>query len=304
VTPPEIAVLVRINAQLPPIEDALTRAGIGFTVRGMRFFDRPEIREARKLLRQVRPAETGGGLVGAVERLLVERLGLDDVAADAGREGRERAASLELLVGIVEDLANADPALTIEAVIAEMDRRHDAEAAASVDGVNLLTYHRAKGLEWDAVYLPALDEGMLPIRQAKEDEEIAEEHRLLYVGVTRARRFLALSSSSRRPSRFLAELEPPRPATTRRVRVLPGAPMATAVALPDNGLLEALRRWRRERASTDSVPAYVVAHDTTLAEIADARPRTLPALRRVRGMGPTKLERYGAEILAVVEGAG
>ena len=304
VTPPEIAVLVRINAQLPPIEDALTRAGIGFTVRGMRFFDRPEIREARKLLRQVRPAETGGGLVGAVERLLVERLGLDDVAADAGREGRERAASLELLVGIVEDLANADPALTIEAVIAEMDRRHDAEAAASVDGVNLLTYHRAKGLEWDAVYLPALDEGMLPIRQAKEDDEIAEEHRLLYVGVTRARRFLALSSSSRRPSRFLAELEPPRPPTARRVRVLPGAPMATAVALPDNGLLEALRRWRRERASTDSVPAYVVAHDTTLAEIADLRPRTLPALRRVRGVGPTKLERYGAEILAVVEGAG
>jgi superfamily II DNA helicase RecQ len=52
------------------------------------------------------------------------------------------------------------------------------------------------------------------------------------------------------------------------------------------------------------VPAYVVAHDTTLAEIADLRPRTLPALRRVRGMGPTKLERYGAEILAVVEGAG
>jgi superfamily II DNA helicase RecQ len=80
--------------------------------------------------------------------------------------------------------------------------------------------------------------------------------------------------------------------------------MATAVALPDNGLLDALRRWRRERASADSVPAYVVAHDTTLAEIADLRPRTLPALRRVRGMGPTKLERYGAEILAVVEGAG
>jgi superfamily II DNA helicase RecQ len=52
------------------------------------------------------------------------------------------------------------------------------------------------------------------------------------------------------------------------------------------------------------VPAYVVAHDTTLAEIADALPRSLPALRRIRGMGPTKLERYGAEILAVIESAG
>jgi superfamily II DNA helicase RecQ len=73
---------------------------------------------------------------------------------------------------------------------------------------------------------------------------------------------------------------------------------------PDDRLLEGLRRWRRERASVDGVPAYVVAHDTTLADIANARPRSLPALRRVRGMGPTKLERYGAEILAVIEGAG
>ena len=85
--------------------------------------------------------------------------------------------------------------------------------------------------------------------------------------------------------------------------MLPGAPLATA-ATPDDSLLEALRRWRRERAAADAVPAYVVAHDTTLAEIADVRPRSLPALRRVRGMGPAKLERYGPEILAVIEGAG
>jgi DNA helicase-2/ATP-dependent DNA helicase PcrA len=314
VTPTETAVLVRVNAQLPAIEDALTRAGIGFTVRGLRFFDRREIREARQLLRRVRPAEAGGALVVAIERLFVEQLGLDDVAADAGNEGRERAASLELLLGIVEDLAAADPTVAIDAVLVELDRRHAAESAASTDGVNLLTYHRAKGLEWDAVYLPGLDEGLLPIRHAKEDEEVAEERRLLYVGITRARRLLALSSSSRRPSRFLAALEPPRPAAgrsagrpagrpARRVRVLPGPPVATAPS-PDDSLLEALRRWRRERASEDGMPAYVVAHDTTLAAIADARPRTLPALRRVHGMGPTKLERYGAEILAVIEGAG
>jgi DNA helicase-2/ATP-dependent DNA helicase PcrA len=295
-----------MNAQLPAIEDALTRAAIGFTVRGVRFFDRREVREARQLLRRVRPPETGGGLVGAVERLFVEKMGLDDLAADAGQEGRERAASLDLLVAIVDDLANADPALTIDAALDELDRRHEAEGATTTEGVNLLTYHRAKGLEWDAVYLPALDEGTLPIRQAKEDEEVAEERRLLYVGITRARRFLAVSSSSRRPSRFMAALEPPRPATAGRVRVLPGAPIATATAgtaSPDSGTLEALRRWRRERASADGVPAYVVAHDTTLAEIADARPRTLPALRRIRGMGPMKLERYGPEILQVVEGA-
>ena len=183
-----------------------------------------------------------------------------------------------------------------------MDRRAAAESAGQTEGVNLLTYHRAKGLEWDAVYLPALDEGTLPIRQAKEDEEIAEERRLLYVGITRARRFLTLSSVSRKPSRFLLALEPSRPARRPAgVRVLPGAPVATAAA-PDDALIDALRRWRRERAAADEVPAYVVAHDTTLFAIADERPRSLPALRRVKGMGPAKLERYGPEILAVIAG--
>ncbi len=316
VAPTETAVLVRMNAQLPEIEAALTRAGVGFTVRGQQFFDRREIREACQLIRRERPAETGAGLVAAVERLFVERLGLDDVAADAGPEGRDRAASLELLLGIVDDLASADTGLTIDAALAEVDRRRAAEADASAGGVNLLTYHRAKGLEWEAVYLPALDEGVLPIRQAKEDEEVAEERRLLYVGITRARRFLALSSSSRRPSRFLASVQPARPAArpaarpgerperpaSSRVRVLPGPPDATA-AVADDSLVEALRRWRRERAAADGVPAYVVAHDATLLEIADARPRTLPALRRVRGMGPAKLERYGPEILALIDGS-
>jgi DNA helicase-2/ATP-dependent DNA helicase PcrA len=155
----------------------------------------------------------------------------------------------------------------------------------------------------------------MPIRQAKEAEEIAEERRLLYVGITRARRFLALSSSSRKPSRFLATLEPARAggrgsgraagsgagSGAGRVRVLPGAPLATATISPDDPLLDALRRWRRERATEDAVPAYVVAHDTTLAAIAEDRPRSLPALRRIRGMGPAKLERYGPEILAVIE---
>ncbi len=313
VAPAETAVLVRINAQLPPIEDALTRAGIGFTVRGQRFFDRREIHEARRLLARVRPAEVGAALPAAVELLFVERMGLDDAAPAgtgrpaAGSEGRDRAASLELLLAMIEDLAATDPALTVDAVLAEFDRRAAAESTAAAGGVNLLTYHRAKGLEWDAVYLPSLDEGLMPIRQAKETEEVDEERRLLYVGITRARRYLALSSSSRKPSRFLRALAPTRrgsraaAGTGRKgtVRVLPGAPVAVP-SVADDTLLEALRRWRRERAAADEVPAYVVAHDTTLAEIADLRPGSLPALRRVRGMGPAKLERYGSEILALI----
>ncbi len=72
----------------------------------------------------------------------------------------------------------------------------------------------------------------------------------------------------------------------------------------ESALLGALRAWRTQRARADAVPAFVVAHDSMLAAIAEARPASLAGLRRIKGMGPTKLERYGAEILAVVLASG
>jgi DNA helicase-2/ATP-dependent DNA helicase PcrA len=176
----------------------------------------------------------------------------------------------------------------------ELDRRDAAEAAAQGQGVNLLTYHRAKGLEWDAVFLPQVEEGTLPIRQAKTDEQVAEERRLLYVGITRARRHLAISWS-RKPSQFLAEIRP------QTVRIIPsvGGPRPRSDS-SSGALLEALQLWRRDRAKQDGMPAYVIAHDSTLYDIASAKPTNLAALRRVKGMGPVKVDQYGAEILAVV----
>jgi DNA helicase-2/ATP-dependent DNA helicase PcrA len=111
----------------------------------------------------------------------------------------------------------------------EMGRRAAQEAEGTGGGVNLLTYHRAKGLEFDAVLLPAVEEGLLPIRQASTPAEVAEERRLLYVGLTRARAHLWLSWAARRagpsgreqprkPSRFLDDLVPPGPAGSGRGR--------------------------------------------------------------------------------------
>ncbi len=295
----EIAVLVRINAQLPPIEDALTRAGVEYTVRGQRFYQRSEVREARQLLARAKLAQTGAALVIALRDLFIERLGYEPGADSIGDEARERAASLELLLTIASDLVEANAEATAADLTAELDRRDAAEAAAQGVGVNLLTYHRAKGLEWDAVFLPAVEEGTLPIRQAKTDEQVAEERRLLYVGITRARTHLAVSWS-RKPSRFLGEIRP------QSVRTIPSA-VRTAQPSSDMGasgeydpLLEALQVWRRDRARQDAVPAYVVAHDSTLVAIAADRPQSISQLRRVKGMGPVKLDSYGPEILAIV----
>ena len=62
----------------------------------------------------------------------------------------------------------------------------------------------------------------------------------------------------------------------------------------------ALKDWRRERAQEDGVPAYVVFHDSTLAEIVRVAPRSTAELAGIAGVGPAKLERYGSDVLAVL----
>jgi DNA helicase-2/ATP-dependent DNA helicase PcrA len=314
VAPAEVAVLVRMNAQLAPIEDVLTRAGIAYQVRGMRFYDRPEVRSAMASLRRPAIDARGIDLSAAIRTRWSEAVGYEEDGTADGEEARERQASLETLLAIVDVIAAADPTSDAARVIADLESRAAHERDGSSGGVNLLTYHRAKGLEWDAVFLPCLEEGILPIRQAKDDPTaLAEERRLLYVGITRARFHLAFSWAERReargrearrePSRFLMDLRP-RPGSV--ITELPGPPTAARVhrrSDSDDPVFEALRAWRTATARAEQVPPYVVFHDATLLAISECRPRTPAGLRRVKGMGPAKLERYGDEIIAVIEAA-
>jgi DNA helicase-2/ATP-dependent DNA helicase PcrA len=324
--PDEIAVLVRTNAQLEPVEEALGRAGIGYQVRGTRFFARRDVRAAIAALGKVGPELRGPALVEAARERWVTELGWEPGVEPAGEEARDRAAALETLAGMLSELASTDPEVDVAAARADLDRRAAREQDGSRGGVNLLTYHRAKGLEWDAVALPMLEEGSLPIRHAFEDEAaLAEERRLLYVGLTRARTRLALSWAEQRvnasgkevrrqESRFVRDLRGParRPAARGdlgRPRVIehagpPIPPRGRRADAHDDPLMAALRDWRLERARAEQVPAYVVAHDATLEAISEARPTSIPALRRVKGMGQARIDRYGDEIIAVVQRIG
>ncbi|MGQ0608858.1 MAG: ATP-dependent helicase [Chloroflexota bacterium] len=300
----EIAILVRTNAQIVPFEAALTGAGIPFTVRGIRFFARPDVRAARSALK----TDATGSLSRIVANRWRTELGFDEAPpAGPGAEARDRHAALMTLLAIARRLEVERPDATVADFQAELARRDAAEADAAGEGVTLSTLHRAKGLEWDAVFLPGLEEGTLPIRQAVSDPDaLAEERRLLYVGITRARRHLTLSwavGARARPSRFIAELRPGAVARPRAALASSSRQVATFdLSAADEPLLAQLIEWRRQRARTDGVPAYVVADNKTLAAIAAHRPVDAGGLLSVPGIGQRKVATYGEEMLRIVAG--
>ncbi|MFD3931451.1 ATP-dependent DNA helicase UvrD2 [Streptomyces sp. NPDC058614] len=220
----EIAILFRTNSQSELYEQALADAGVPYQLRGAeRFFDRPEVRKAGAALRAA--ARFGGNdsllddvidLPSQVRAVLSGEGWTNQPPAGSGAV-RERWESLAALVHLAHDFAAAKQGATLGDLVAELDERASAQHAPTVQGVTLASLHSAKGLEWDVVFLVAVAEGMMPITYAKTDEQIEEERRLLYVGVTRAREHLgvswALSRSpggrpNRRPSRFLDGLRP------------------------------------------------------------------------------------------------
>ncbi|MFH9571410.1 ATP-dependent DNA helicase UvrD2 [Streptomyces sp. NPDC017230] len=356
----EIAVLFRTNSQSETYEQALADAGVPYQLRGAeRFFDRPEVRKAISSLRAA--ARFGGN-----DSLLDDVVDLpSQVRAVLSGEGwttqppagsgavRERWESLAALANLAQDFAAARAGATLSDLVTELDERAGAQHAPTVQGVTLASLHSAKGLEWDVVFLVGVTEGMMPIAYAKTDEQIEEERRLLYVGVTRARERLHLSWAlarspggrpNRRPSRFLKGLRPGSGTTGGRTaaggsggveRGFGGG--GTAAAVPrrtqrtparcrvcgrtltdagemklmrcedcpsdmDEGVYERLREWRAIQAGSSGQPAFCVFTDKTLMAIAESVPEDERELARIPGVGARKLNRYGADVLAICAG--
>jgi DNA helicase-2/ATP-dependent DNA helicase PcrA len=202
------------------------------------------------------------------------------------------------------------------------------EVDGRTDAVTIATVHAAKGLEWPIVYVTGLEEGLFPIFHAKTREAVDEERRLFYVAATRSEKVLHLSyaeqrggrATRRRPSPYLDELQPVIDAMQRgaapadagahlpRVRAAVQAArggrsrgaLPHAIDSADRPLFEALKQWRAQRSRAASVPAYVVFDDKTLIAIASTRPSDDRSLLAVPGVGPTKLERFGGDVLGIV----
>ncbi|MEU8218509.1 ATP-dependent DNA helicase UvrD2 [Micromonospora taraxaci] len=349
----EIAVLFRVNAQSEAYEKALTEAAVPYVVQGAeRFFERAEVRQAMVALRAATRSIPGETPLPAAVVEALTAVGWSPEAPPAGGAARERWEALSALVQLSEEYAaspevvpigeaaSVERQVTLSDFTEELARRAAQQHVPTVDGVTLASLHSAKGLEWDAVFLIGLAEGTLPTTYAKTVEQVEEERRLLYVGITRAREWLWLSYAAarspggraRRPSRFLPQLDrsggterasggtgPARRAERRRTQIVscricgatllagPDRKLGRCPTCPsdiDDELHERLREWRQRVAAAQKVPAYVVFTDATLIALAERRPGRSEELIAIAGIGPRKLGLYGDSVLALVGGAG
>jgi DNA helicase-2/ATP-dependent DNA helicase PcrA len=253
----------------------------------------------------------------------------DDVVEDPETD-RERRGALNGLADLARTYERMDPAATTEGFLSWLQAGSGAEDPdRSAEAVTVCSFHRAKGLEWPAVWVIGLERGLVPIGHATTPDAIAEERRLLYVALTRAERDLHCSWAERRKFGGRSVPREPSPWLEAMARAGRGSGSASPelgaegdgwrqhlavdrqrlrdlrrrpTQLPDGAadVLEALCAWRAGTARAAAVPPHVLLHDVTLAALAAARPATMEDLVAVPGIGKVKATRYGAALLAVV----
>ena len=320
-----MAVLTRTNAQLVPIQRALTSAGIPFWAPAQAaLLEDPAARQVLSELRRNPQAP-----MQAVAADLAEAAA-GDVADDASRA--VLAALAELAKGFVVDEPRSTAGHWLAWLPAAL--RDSSDAPGRSDVVTLCTFHRAKGLEWDAVWVAGVEQGLVPIGRASTRAAHDEEQRLLYVALTRAsielhcswaqQRTFGTRTVPREPSMWLERIESAaRPGSARNVdgaawrarfdeqrRSLKETSKARKRPLgnrlpagwpePDPDLVGAIKAWRRDTSRATGVPAYVVLHDATVEALASLRPANAQELLAVPGLGPVKAGRYGPTLLSLV----
>jgi uncharacterized protein (TIGR00375 family) len=215
----DFAVLYRTDSQAAPIVDALSRAGIPVQKRSHdRLLDRPGV---AAIARELRYAGGLGGSLAARVRLtgqvLAQRSSQPTLDGDSGLGEADVYFAVDLLTPLAlrcgDDLDRFLTELSTGAEVDTWDPR--------ADRVTLLTLHAAKGLEFPVVFVVGCEDGLLPLRlpgRPPSDEDIAEERRLFFVGLTRAQDRLFVTHARRRfrhgaeremaPSPFLAAIDP------------------------------------------------------------------------------------------------
>ncbi len=320
-----MAVLVRTNAQARPLRDALHAAGVPTTAATVA----PIVDDAdvATVLRETRAAmRTAPGARWAT--ILAERL-TDD---DGPRLVPGRAVLLGTLVEEYLAADGGDGSLDGFCDFLRAARPGEDDLEAGSDAVAVMTFHRAKGLEWPIVFVAGLEDGFVPISWATSTAERDEEARLLYVALTRAEHMLHCSYAERRElggavrqrvaSPWLPRLrstlvglggqgERPAAPETAAERGVDAARSALATSRArlkidrrptpriDDPCLAALQRWRRSQARAARVDPTVVIGDSVLSAIAAEPPHDLDGLIAL-GVGTMFARTHGETLLGLL----
>ncbi len=322
----DMAVLVRTNAQVALLADALADADVPINARGDgKLIDRPEVLDAIDQMERL-GLPLDAGLDDLAHRLAVADDATDetDSTADESNLPSERRSVLEAFIRLGRDHVAIDPTSSVRSFVDAVKAGSNETAVASGDRVDVTTFHAAKGLEWEVVHVAGMERGLSPIGHAKTDDAIAEEHRLIYVALTRARRDLHVHwaqerrfgdrQSKRNPSPLLDVIgAAARGVDVRgaRSRSAKNAASVRKGLQATNGgprlkrdesdpVFQALKKWRLSVAKANDVPAFVIFNDKTLHAIASERPTNEASLLGVSGIGPTKAAQYGEEVLRLV----
>ena len=305
----EVAVLARTNAQLARFAQALEAHGI--SVR------RSATAAGSPLQAAVRQVTTLGSAsllrawahdtLDAYDTLVASRA--EQALANSERDRRAAARADKTL----EDLeAERRVAATLLDYLRDQQLGDGAEFRAWVamtnpfddesnGGVDLLSFHAAKGREWHTVFVTGVESSLVPHKSATTKEAKAEEARLLYVAVTRASDRLVLTRSERRggyartPSPFVAGLDFTEPAAAPLPREL-HRKRRSQVDLT----LSALRTWRNESARKADVLPSQLCSDRDLNSIASSKPTTVAELEANTSFGPIMAARLADQILPLV----
>ena len=283
-----VAVLARTNAQLTPIATALEAAGIAVR-RSATAAGSP----LQAVLRQVTTLGSASQLRGWAHDILDTPPSAPNGDADPDADPERRVATAVL--DFLREQPLADGA-TLRSWVATTNPFDD----ASTDGVDLLSFHAAKGREWHTVVVSGVETSLVPHKSASTLAAKAEEGRLLYVAFTRATDRLLLTHAARRggyarhPSPFIADLDLDAP---------PPAPPPQRVRVKVDPVAAALRSWREESARRLGILPPQLCSDRDLASIARRRPASAEELAAATSFGAITAERLAPRILEVVRDA-
>lgn len=308
------AILVRTNAQTEIFTNALREEGIPVkTVSGSGLLDRKDIKiviseltnSNSPLIQKINDLDTTGGEGPSTS-------GGDETTTDT-----ERTVALAELRRLAEEYLALDPAAKSNSFVLWLKSQSQNLYEINDDAVEISTFHRSKGLEWPVVHVAGLEQGLVPIAHAKDSSAVAEERRLLYVALTRAKdrilcswannRHFSGNKRARDPSpwlfnieRAIQNLEKPLTQTEQITKVKSARRKKTKNHLPETQQVRELKEWRLSVSRAADVPAFVIFNDETLLNLLEVKPTNLDELLKIKGIGPVKAERYGKEILELV----